>query len=172
MDVFVLRHGKAGQHVPGGDDSSRALTEKGKEEIEVIAQWMASREFSFDSIVTSPLIRAQETAEIVATGIGDEKKLEIWPSLSLSGDPAAICRKIAEKTGNSSLLLVGHEPALSSLISLIISGNTNAGILLAKGGLARIRNVTIDGDIVRGELHWLLTPRQVISMRVDAGKRE
>jgi len=164
MDVYVLRHGKAGQHLPGGNDSSRALTEKGKEEIEGIAEWLASREISFDLIATSPLVRARETGAIIAAGLGQEKILETWQSLSIGSDPATICQKITEETSLSSLLLVGHEPTLSSLIGLIISANDRAGILLAKGGLAKLRNVTTGRDI-RGELQWLLTSKQVLSMR-------
>ncbi|HVP94805.1 MAG TPA: phosphohistidine phosphatase SixA [Methanoregulaceae archaeon] len=172
MDVYILRHGKAGQHVPGENDSLRALTEKGREEIKGISEWMVSREIFFDIIATSPLLRATETAKIVAEGLGQEKNLETWSSLTIGGDPGTICRRIADKSEESSLLLVGHEPALSSLISLIISGDTGAGILLAKGGLARIRNVTNNGVGVRGELHWLLTPKQIMSMRSGPDKKD
>jgi phosphohistidine phosphatase len=82
-----------------------------------------------------------------------------------------ICQDIAAKDESSSLLLVGHEPTLSSLIGLLICGGSDAGILLAKGGLARIRNVTKDGNAVRGELQWLLTPKMMISMSPDPGKK-
>lgn len=174
MDVYILRHGKAGRHLPGGNDSSRALTEKGKEEIDGIAEWMASLEISFDIIATSPLARASETGAIIAAGLGHEKNIETWPSLSIGGDPVTICQKITEEAAMSSLLLVGHEPTLSSLIGLIISGNESAGILLAKGGLARLRDVR-DGmngrDIPGGELQWLLTPRQVLSMKRTPEKK-
>jgi phosphohistidine phosphatase len=165
MDLFILRHGKAGQHIPGKDDAERAMTEKGKEEIAGIARWMAYRQFSFDIIATSPLIRARETAGIVAAELGEEKKIETWPCLSMGEDPGDICRQIARQPGGSVLLLVGHEPTLSMLISLIISGERNTAIVLAKGGLARLRNITTTGDSVRGELQWLLTSKQINAMK-------
>jgi phosphohistidine phosphatase len=172
MDVYILRHGKAGEQIPGKNDSSRALTERGKVEIEEIAEWLASREISFDIIATSPLVRARETGTIVAAGTGYYRNPEIWPSLLIGGDPVTICKDIAAKNETSSLLLVGHEPTLSSLIGLLISGDSNAGIQLAKGGLARVRNVTKDGDIVRGKLQWLLTPKQMMIMRRDPNKKD
>ncbi|HTY15197.1 MAG TPA: phosphohistidine phosphatase SixA [Methanoregulaceae archaeon] len=165
MDVYILRHGKAGLHTPGDDDSSRSLTDKGRIEIEEIAQWLKYREISFDSIATSPLERARETGAIIAAGLGQELTCETWPSLSTGGDPEAICRDIRDHSGMFSLLLVGHEPTLSSLIGLMISGNSNAGIMMAKGGLARIRNVQEEADIVRGDLQWLLTPKLIAGMR-------
>jgi phosphohistidine phosphatase len=170
MDVYIMRHGKAGRQAPGKDDSSRALTGKGKDEIEEIAKWLISREISFDIIATSPLVRAMETGTIIAAGPGQGRNPEIWPSLSIGGDPMTICEDIAAKEETSSLLLVGHEPTISSLIGLLICGGSNAGILMAKGGLARVRNVAKDGNIVRGELQWLLTPKLMTSMRPDVGK--
>ena len=79
MDVYILRHGKAGLHIPGKDDSSRALTDKGRVEIEEIAKWMAYREVSFDIIASSPLERARETGAIIAAGLRMDQGPEIWP---------------------------------------------------------------------------------------------
>jgi phosphohistidine phosphatase len=171
MDVYILRHGRAGSHTPGGDDSSRALTDKGRIEIEELAKWLKYREISFDIIATSPLERARETGTIVAAGSGKEQILETWSSLS-GGDPGAICRDIRDKAGISSLLLVGHEPTLSSLIGIMISGNPNAGILMAKGGLARIRDIEEEADIVRGDLQWLITPKLIAGTRRSDGKND
>jgi phosphohistidine phosphatase len=170
MDVYIMRHGKAGRQDPGKNDSSRVLTGKGKDEIEEMAKWLVSREISFDTIATSPLVRAMETGTIIAAGPGKGRNPEIWSSLSIGGDPMTICQDIAAKDEMSSLLLVGHEPILSSLIGLLICGSSNAGILMAKGGLARVRNVTKDGNTVHGELHWLLTPKLILGMRPESGK--
>ena len=66
MDLFILRHGKAGKSSGGPDDAARALTRKGEKELKRIAQWMKAQEFSFDIIATSPLQRALETATVIA----------------------------------------------------------------------------------------------------------
>lgn len=66
MDLFFLRHGKAGQPSVGSDDSARALTDEGRDEVRKVARWMRQKKFRFDLIATSPLTRALQTAEIVA----------------------------------------------------------------------------------------------------------
>ena len=160
MHLFILRHGKAAPSGSGAVDAERALTEKGRNEIEDIARWMATQGLVFDLIATSPLLRARETAEIVA-GRTPQSRLESWASLSVGGSIDEVSREIAGHVQDSALLIVGHEPSLSLLIGRTIAGNQGAGIVLAKGGLAKIRNIAADGDQIRGELHWLLTPKQV-----------
>ena len=70
VDLYILRHGKAEAGDLGLEDAERKLTGKGKEEIALIAQWMASRGIKFDLIATSPLKRARETAGIIAASRG------------------------------------------------------------------------------------------------------
>jgi phosphohistidine phosphatase len=165
MDVFIVRHGKAGLPGPAAGDPERELTEQGKEEIEGIARWLASRRIAFDIIATSPLVRARETADIISNILGLEDRQTLWKSLSAGGDPFRAYREVVHQHEGSVILLVGHEPMLSLLISMFITGDQDASISLAKGGIAKIRNVIIEGDQARGELHWLLTPKQVLSMR-------
>ena len=144
MDLFVLRHGKAGQSYEGPDDSTRALTAGGKNEIRRVARWMRSKKIRFDVIATSPLTRARQTAEIVARSLGEKDRLEIWEELSPGGDPDTICYHAAQYGGDAAVLIIGHEPALSMLIGRIISGGDSASLVLAKGGLAKIRNYSFN----------------------------
>jgi phosphohistidine phosphatase len=72
--------------------------------------------------------------------------------------------RIASHEAAPALLLVGHEPLLSTLASRIIAGDERARISLSKGGLAKIRGIGFT-DGVTGELHWMLTPRQIRGMR-------
>jgi phosphohistidine phosphatase len=172
MEIYILRHGKAAPASPGVKDAGRALTGRGKAEIEGIARWMISCDISFDLIATSPLVRAWGTAGIVADILDIVQQCQVWKSLSTGGDPDLILNDIARQEENATILLVGHEPALSLLISRIIAGNENVPISLAKGGLAKIRNITINGDLVSGELHWLLTPRVLFCVQQGAGRRK
>jgi len=160
MDLFILRHGEAEPRAAGIVDVDRALTSHGREEIRRIAAWASAAGYSFDLIATSPLKRAEETAEIVAAAGGDRKKVEIWPSLAPEGDRITLIEEIGRHGGIESLLIVGHEPLLSLFISRVIAGDDRASILLAKGGMARIKNVTVSEDLA-GDLHWLITPGQV-----------
>ena len=164
MDLFILRHGKAGKSSGGPDDAARELTRKGRDEIEGIAQWMKAQEFRFDMIASSPLQRARETATIVASVLDQEDVLTTCDALAPGGDTTMVCSAASKQGNDGAVLIVGHEPGLSGLISAIISGDTNSSIVLSKGGLAKIRNYSFR-DRPSGELQWLLTPKQILSMR-------
>jgi phosphohistidine phosphatase len=163
MDLFILRHGKAEDAGHGSSDASRKLTKKGHDEIIAVAQWMAAQEFSFDLIAASPLVRAQETAALVASVLGTQT-MATWDVLVPGGNPDDVCREIGKHPDESSVLLVGHEPLLSMLIGRIISGNEEAGIVMTKGGLAKIRNFSFN-QRPSGELHWLMTAKQMTGNR-------
>ncbi|MCX6683130.1 MAG: phosphohistidine phosphatase SixA [Methanoregula sp.] len=159
MDLFVLRHGKAGPSSDGPDDSKRALTGDGKKEIRKIGKWMRRKKFRFNVVATSPLTRASETAEIIARSLGQKKRLAVWEELAPGGDVDTICYHAAQYGEDAAVLLTGHEPLLSMLVSRIIAGNDTASLILAKGGLAKIRNYSFDKR-PSGDLQWLLTPGQ------------
>ncbi|WP_292420065.1 phosphohistidine phosphatase SixA [Methanoregula sp.] len=160
MDIYILRHGKAEDSPPEGGDASRRLTKKGSEEIVGIGLWMAAQDLEFDLIAASPLARAQETAAIIAGVLDCKKRPLSWDVLVPGSEPDAVCHEISRHAKSSAILLVGHEPLLSSLISRIISGNEDAGIAMTKGALAKIRDVSFT-ERPSGELHWLLTAKQM-----------
>jgi phosphohistidine phosphatase len=160
VDIYILRHGKAEVNAPGGSDADRQLTKKGRDEILAVAHWMKGQDLHFDLIATSPLARAQETAAIVADVTGAAEKMRTWKVLAPGGDPDTVSRELGRHPGGSSILLVGHEPLLSSLISRIIAGDTQAGIAMTKGALAKIRDYSY-AERPSGELHWLLTAKQM-----------
>ena len=164
MDLFVLRHGKAEPSSYEPDDMKRALTTEGRNEIRKVAMWMRSKKFGFDVIATSPLTRAHETAEIVARSLGQKDRLEIWEELAPDGDPDTLCYHATQFGEHAAILIIGHEPSLSMLISRVISGSDTASISLAKGGLAKIRNFSFDKR-PSGALQWLLSPRNMVKNR-------
>jgi len=157
MDLYVLRHGKAEGTANGRRDADRALTGKGRAEIKALAGWLADQEISFDVIASSPLTRAKETADIIAKMLGLESRMALWESLGPGGDPATVLRDADTSREDSSVLIVGHEPALSLLVSRIIAGSDDAAVVMAKGSLAKIRNYSFAAR-PSGELQWLVTP--------------
>ncbi len=160
MDVYILRHGKAEDARPGRGDADRRLTKRGREEIAAAGRWMASQELRFDLIAASPLIRAQETATIIAECLGEKERLITWKLLAPGGIPESVCHLIGKHPDVRAILLVGHEPLLSALISRIITGNENAAIAMSKGALAKIREFSPTRN-PSGELHWLMTATQM-----------
>lgn len=164
MDLYILRHGKAEDAGSGMGDADRRLTKKGRDEIAAAGRWLAAQELRFDLIAASPLARAQETATIIAKSLGETDRLVTWKVLAPGGNPDTVCHLIGKHPDVHAILLVGHEPLLSALISRIITGDENAAIAMSKGALAKIRDFshTLSPS---GELHWLLTATQMAGMK-------
>jgi len=162
IDLFLLRHGEAGNRMTVvEEDSERSLTAEGRIEMQQIGKSLKAVGVQASRVITSPLRRARETAEITAK-ILKIPILEEWDELKPDGSKAALYRKLARIEQNSGLILVGHEPYLSSMIGEII-GTTRARIVLKKGGLGKIR-ITSFTPQVSGELRWLLTPKMIARM--------
>ena len=158
MNLYVLRHGEAGKSFNvAAKDGRRSLTEEGRKEVRRVAASLRVLGVHFDSIVSSPLSRATETAELVATETNPRVKVELWDELKPEGDKRRFYARLARLGRESSVLIVGHEPYLSSLIADIVDAR-GARLVLKKAGLARV-NVTVLGPDVKGELRWLLSPR-------------
>lgn len=162
MEFYILRHGEAGKRLPaGGKDSERALTVTGREEVEQVASGLARLDVKLDLVATSPLKRSLQTAEIVATTFKIKKaKIEEWNELKPEGNRADLYRKLSQFKAESSILIVGHEPYLSNTISEIVLGTQAGGISLKKAGVAKLNIISLQPK-ARGELRWLLTPRQL-----------
>lgn len=164
MNLFFLRHGVAVERDPKSfpDDSRRPLTLKGEDRMRLVCDALQALELSFDVILASPFLRARQTAEIVAGSLGLRRVLEFREELAPAGDIPALLRyvnRISPRPEN--VLLVGHEPDLSQLLSTLISGEPAAEIDLKKNGLAKIE-VTDRLKLGRcATLNWLLTPRQL-----------
>ena len=165
LDLYILRHGIAvDADAQSPSDFDRALTPEGEKKVRCIAKAIRTMGLSFDLILSSPYVRARETAEIVATTLAAHKKLALRDSLGVEENPREL---IAELTGLTpapeSLLLVGHEPFLSTLVSFLITGTAKPCITLKKGGLCKL---TVEKLRVGrcATLDWLLTPRQLLLM--------
>lgn len=156
MDILILRHGKAGPSDHGDtEDGMRHLTSRGVEEIEAIAKWMRGRRMEFSIIASSPLARAKETASIVSRILCGSERVQVWDELSPGVQPGAVTKRLAGLPAGNCVLLVGHEPQLSSLVSLLISASPDCDITMKKGGLARIR---LEEGAASGTLLWLIPP--------------
>lgn len=164
MDVFFLRHGEAGKRITiPSRDLERSLTTSGVAEIEEIAESMRDMDLEFDKIATSPLARALETAEIVSKIYKLPGKLEVWDELKPEGNRLDLYRRLSRLKQDADVLLVGHDPFITTVIGEIISGSLSAKIVLKKGGLARVQ-INSFTPRAAGELRWLLTPKQIKNM--------
>jgi len=159
MDLLVLRHGEAGRRSPLPSDSKRSLTAEGQQEIVDLSNGLKSLDVKFDHILTSPLLRAKNTAEIVAKSLKFKGKIEEIDALKPEGNKLEFYSILSKLKQDSMILVVGHEPYLSTMISEAIS-QSDCRINLKKAGLARIRVLSTTPKI-KGELRWLLTPKHL-----------
>lgn len=161
MDLYILRHGEAGHSLPpSAKEFQRPLTEVGKKRIESVGESLKDWDINFDRILASPLRRAKETAMIVAKVLDVQDKLEDFDELKPEGDRMELYKELSKMKRQDIVLLVGHEPYLSTLIGDIVAGNPNTRISLKKGGMDKILIETFSPK-VSGELKWLLTPKQI-----------
>lgn len=158
MELFILRHGEAGQRSLSSD-RIRPLTSSGKIEICEIAKALKTIGLKFDLVVTSPLKRAYDTAMIVSE-VFNIDKVQVWNELAPEGKRTDVYQKISQLREEYSVLIVGHQPLLGEMVNDIIhkSKSSPCNFLLKKGGIMRIRLLR-KSNIPKGELKWLLTPR-------------
>ena len=160
LDLLIIRHGEAGARMTNtNQDFKRSLTSEGRTEVRRIVNSLKNAGLKAERIYTSPLLRAKETAEIAAR-ILQIPLLEEWDELRPDGDRQSLYRKLAKQ--DSGVVLVGHEPYLTSMIGEII-GTPGARLVLKKGGLAKVR-ISAFAPQVSGELRWLLTPKIMTKM--------
>jgi len=159
MEIYILRHGIAVERgTPGYKrDGDRPLTDEGVEKMRQIAKAMREMDLQFDVIFSSPYVRAKATADIVAETLGEN--VTLTDSLLPEADPPELIDEINDEKPQR-VLLVGHEPDLSALISTLICGKRNADIELKKGGLAKLTAETLTYGKC-ATLNWLLTPKQL-----------
>ncbi len=163
MEIFLLRHGLAAERniLEWGDDSTRPLTAKGKKELKKISAAMERMDLDFDLILSSPFLRAKETAEIVATNLKLEKRLKFSEALTPEKPVEPLIRQLQKlKLSPGKILLVGHEPSLSQLISWLTTGDMKLELDLKKGGLAKLEVKKLSVGKCAA-LAWLLTPKQM-----------
>jgi phosphohistidine phosphatase len=163
VNIFILRHGIAVEPGTPGikTDAERPLIPKGEQRLRAAAAAMQKMDLSFDAIISSPYLRAKQTAEIVAKILKLEKKLAISSDLIPGGNPQALIRLLNElKPAPENVLLVGHEPYLSRLIALLSSGSPAATIDMKKGGLCKLEAEDLEYGHC-ATLAWLLTPKQM-----------
>ncbi len=166
MNLYFLRHGiaveKSARDYP--EDSERPLTLAGKREIRVIAKALLRLGFRFDKLLSSPYLRARQTAEVLALEMKPPLKVEFSKNLVPGVSPMDILKEVRGLSeAFPSVLLVGHESFLSQCLCQLLSGNAQSFLTIKKGGLCKVR---IEGwdKTPQATLRWLLTPKQLAMM--------
>ncbi len=157
VTLYLVRHAvaaEAGREYP--DDSLRPLTPDGMAKFGKEAGALASMEVTIDRIYSSPLVRARQTAEILADSLSNHPPVQIIDALAPDGTVNEVMNAIARAGRDTRIALVGHEPGMGAMAARLIGGS--AAIPFKKGAVCRI---DVDGlpPGSPGELRWFLTPK-------------
>lgn len=161
MHILLLRHGIAADIGQGGtrSDEERPLTEEGNAVLERACRTYARLAGPIDRIVSSPLLRARQTADLFADALGDAPEREVSELLTPSSRPTAVLDLLQGEAwvNVGAIALVGHEPHLGSLLGLLLTGSERYSVPLGKGMLARVR--VDEPRSMLGSLELCLTQR-------------
>ena len=163
MELYFLRHGIAAE--PGtvavSHDSERPLTSEGVEKMEREVESMRCMGLLFDSVVSSPYLRAKETANLVAKGLKFKDKVRYSEALVPGAEFKSFFKLLKEFKPESRVLFVGHMPSLGEFVSHLVSGQGAVEVDFKKGGLCRVDMPQNPVPGALGRLEWFLTPKQI-----------
>lgn len=166
MNLYLMRHANAG--LSRGNpvlDAKRSLIKEGKDQCMLMARLLAALNAQVDVIVSSPLKRALQTAQLVGTELGYDAKVEISPALGLDADYADFQDLLAKYAGYEGMLAVGHNPNVFQFLGRLITANGGAAIRMRKGSVARV-----DLEHHPPLLQWLIDPRSARSIFASVKK--
>jgi phosphohistidine phosphatase len=158
VKLLLMRHGIAVDRMDPAcpPDEERPLTPKGERRTRAAARGLAALGIEIEAALSSPLVRARETAEIAAEVLGlDPADVELTALLRPGSDPAALVHAL-EKRSESEILCVGHAPHLDLVIAACLGIRGEPPLALKKAGVALI---DVEPQSGRGHLEWLLEPR-------------
>ena len=146
MKLYIMRHGAAEDYAASRRDGDRALTPSGRERVRDVARALLQADEAPLLIFSSPLVRALQTAEIVAATVKIEGAVEIRREIAPGGTPMAFIQELSAKKSKR-VMLVGHEPDLSDLVARLAGAPPSQGMLksmvvgvsVAEGGESKLR---------------------------------
>ena len=164
MELYFIRHGIAQEATSEIKDEQRSLTEQGRKKTRKVAQRLKDFDLSFRLIATSPLVRAQQTADILfSTGLSSQLeqcsylapggKIEDWVEKWLNNQ---------DYLPSTRLALVGHQPCLSNWAEILIWGEAKNSLILKKAGNIGIEIPSTAPIMGRCQMIWLTPPRYLL----------
>jgi phosphohistidine phosphatase len=161
MELYLVRHGIALDVGQEGitRDSDRPLSREGRQRTTEVAAGLKTIGVRPDTIAASPLVRAQETARILADGLRPDASFEICDALQPGADPVELIAWLRRGSART-VLAVGHIPDLVELTSVLLSGKTGSDFVFRK---TTVCCVVFEHEVAagRGSLAWLMQPDQL-----------
>ena len=162
-ELYLIRHGIAemrGARWP--DDAKRPLSEDGRSRLRKMAGGLARLGFAPDVVLTSPLVRTRQTAELIARALRTRPPVLIAKSLVPGGSYEEVLDDLGRQTGYSRIALIGHEPGIGELGARLIG--SPRPLMFKKGAVCRIDVPMLPPDRP-GSLRWFLTPKILRRLR-------
>lgn len=159
LELYLVRHGVAedrGEDWP--DDSKRPLTSGGIAKLRKEARGLVALGVTIDQIITSPLVRTRQTADVLAEILKNKPPIALSDALAPAGTPAAVIQEIGRHARKTRIALVGHEPNLGELAAQLIGAK--APLEFKKGGICRIDFEVLPPKGV-GALRWFVMPKML-----------
>jgi phosphohistidine phosphatase len=167
MILYLIRHGIAvDREAFEGADADRPLTPEGVRRMRRSARGLQRLGLQLDAVWTSPLVRARQTADILADVLSCKESLREEKSLEPAAAPSAVVDQLRGQSKDARIALVGHEPHLGQLATFLLTGSRRTIIEFKKGGAAAIE-ITSFRRPPRANLLWLLTPRHMRRIKAD-----
>ena len=163
FELYLIRHGLAeddGDAWP--DDAKRPLTEEGMARLRKIARSLAALDVSLDVVLTSPLVRTRQTAEIIAAAFGPRPAIVAVDALAPGGAHQAVLTELEKHTRKTRIGLVGHEPGIGELAAKLIG--MRQPLEFKKGAVCRI-DLSALPPTGPGSLRWFATPRMLRNIK-------
>lgn len=163
LELYLIRHGVAaerGDEYP--DDSKRPLTSGGITRLRKEAKALDALGVTFDHIITSPLVRTRQTADVFAETLKSKPSVSSSDALAPAGTPAAVIQDLAKHARKERVALVGHEPNLGELAARLIGARLP--MEFKKGGICRIDFETLPPKGM-GQLRWFITPKMLRNIK-------
>jgi phosphohistidine phosphatase len=165
MNILLIRHGQAVDEAPGLGDAGRWLTAKGRKITRKVARWLDKNDRRRPTVIwTSPLVRAAQTAEIIAAGVDYDGEVRAVPELTPGRDPGDLIKRFNDEPVEGVLAVVGHEPSLSLI----------ANALLGDVGITGIKKSAVLGLVWengQGTPRFLLDPTKMKAQKRFSGPR-
>lgn len=166
MEIYLIRHGIAADRDQYANDEKRPLTDIGKEKTLKVARRLHQIGLKFEIILTSPLLRATQTAEILQFALLSAK-IEIFPPLAPGGDIQRwidwyLEGRYNKADNDNSIALVGHQPDLANWAELLVRGRIEEKLVLKKAGAIGVRLSKLENPIGKSELFLLTSPKWLL----------
>ncbi|HEY9776096.1 MAG TPA: phosphohistidine phosphatase SixA [Planktothrix sp.] len=160
MKLYLVRHGIAQERLGGAvlNDSQRPLTDEGRHETRQVAQALKKLGVRADIVVSSPLTRARQTAEIFNEVLGEKDEVKIADALAPGGSSSGVYKFLQKLNAAEEVFCVGHEPDIGKLAASLMWAGPELDIPFKKAGVLRV-DVPDVPPTIPGTLKWFITPK-------------